>query len=530
MSEPAAAAEVSPWAPLRSRVFAVLWAATLISNIGSWMRDVGAGWLMTELAPSPLMVAMVQAAGTLPIFLFSLPAGALSDLLDRRTILLCSLTGMLVTSIAMAVLTGLGLMTPGLLLTCVLIAGIGSAVNAPVWQSLVPEIVGKAELKDAVALNSMGINVARAIGPAVGGALIVSFGVVAAFFADALSYAAVLAALLWWKRKPIVRSLPPERLLPAIIAAGRYARASPPLKRTLLRTALFFSFGSAPWALLPLLAREDFGGSAAFYGMLLGGIGAGAVGGALVLPKLRRHLSPDSLVLTSTLFLSAVSLGLALTDAQAIALLLMPLLGLCWIAVLTSLNVTAQAILPNWVRGRGLALYLTAFYGAMTAGSLVWGHLAEVTSTQTSLAGAALLGAAVALGAARLRLPAGAADLSPSMHWPEPSSSEEGNDTGPVMITVEYQVEEKDVPAFGVAVEALGLSRRRDGAYAWGVFRDTEVEGRHLEYFLVASWLDHMRQHQRVSHADQALQAEIRLLHAGSEPPKVTHYVALAQA
>jgi MFS family permease len=494
------------------------------------MRDVGAGWLMTELAPSPLMVALVQAAGTLPIFLFSLPAGALSDLLDRRTMLLCSLTGMLATSLTMAVLTGLGLMTPGLLLTCVLIAGIGSAINAPVWQSLVPELVGKGELKDAVALNSIGINVARAIGPAVGGALIVSFGVAAAFFADALSYVAVLAALLWWKRKPIVRTLPPERLLPAIVAAGRYARASPSLKRTLLRTALFFSFGSAPWALLPLLAREDFGGSAAFYGMLLGGIGAGAVAGALVLPKLRRHLSPDGLVLASTLFLSAVGLGLAMTESKTIALLMMPLLGLCWIAVLTSLNVTAQAILPNWVRGRGLALYLTAFYGAMTAGSLVWGHLAELTSTQTSLGAAALLGAVVALYAARIPLPSGVDDLSPSMHWPEPSGAEKNHDAGPVMITVEYKIEAKDVPAFGVVIEALGLSRRRDGAYAWGVFRDAEIGDRYLEYFLVTSWLDHMRQHQRVSYADQALQAEIRLLHSDSEPPVVTHYLSLGHA
>jgi MFS family permease len=527
MSLSAAAPQVSPWAPLRSRVFAVLWTATLISNVGSWIRDVGAGWLMTELAPSPLMVALVQAAGTLPIFLFSLPAGALSDLVDRRTMLMCSLTGMLVASLTMAVLTSLGLMTPGLLLTCVLVAGIGSAINAPVWQSLVPELVEKPALKDAVALNSIGINVARAIGPAAGGALIVASGVAAAFFVDALSYVAVLAALIWWRRKPIVRSLPPEHLWPAIVAAGRYARASPPLKRTLLRTALFFSFGSAPWALLPLLAREDFGGSAAFYGLLLGAIGAGAVAGAVVLPKLRRRLSSDRLVLAATVCLSAVGLGLAVTDSKAIALLLMPLLGLCWIAVLTSLNVTVQAILPNWVRGRGLALYLTAFYGAMTAGSLVWGHVAELTTTQTSLAAAALLGAAAALCAARLPLPSGTEDLSPSLHWPEPAAPAEALGAGPVMVTVEYQVAAKDVPAFTADIEALGLSRRRDGAYAWGVFRDSEVAGRFLEYFLVGSWLDHMRQHQRVSHADQALQARIRSLHARRDPPKVSHYLSL---
>jgi MFS family permease len=523
-----AAEPASAWAPLRSRVFAVLWGATLVGNIGVWMRDVGAGWLMTELAPSPLMVALVQASGTLPVFLFSLPAGALSDLLDRRKLLILTQSALLLLSLAMATLTALGVMTPALLLGSMLLAGTGAAISGPVWQSVVPELVVKAQLKDAVALNSLGVNIARAIGPALGGALIVGIGVAAAFAADALTYVAVLAALLWWRREPVRRTLPPEHLLPAILAAGRYARGSAPLRRTLLRAFLFFGFGSAPWALLPLLVREDLGGSAGFYGFMLAGIGAGAVAGALLLPKLRRRFGSDGLVLAATLLLSAVSAGLAATHAKAMALALMPLLGLAWIAVLTTLNVTAQSILPNWVRGRGLALYLTVFFGSMTAGSIVWGQVAQLTSTQASLAIAAACGAGAALLARFLPLPKGDEDLTPSMHWPEPVAAPAAGDAGPVMVMIEYRVPARNVDAFHAAVEALGVTRRRDGAFAWGVYRDTEAPSRFVEYFLVESWTEHMRQHERVSHADRALQEAVRALHDDPAPPRVSHLLACA--
>jgi MFS family permease len=509
----------------------VLWGATLIGSIGIWIREVGSGWLMTELAPSPLMVALVQAASTLPVFLFSLPAGALSDLLDRRKLLIGTQAALMVLAFTMAVLTATGTMTPALLLGCTLLAGTGAAVSGPVWQSMLPELVEKAELKSAVALNSLGINIARAIGPALGGALILSFGVAAAFLADALSYVAVIAALLWWRRPPSPRTLPPEHLIAAMLGALRYARASVPLRRTLLRAFLFFAFGSAPWALLPLIVREDLGGSAGFYGIMLGAIGIGAVGGALLLPPVRARLSTDTLVRGATLLLSGAGLGLAATDLKPVALAMMPLLGLSWITVLTSLNVTAQSVLPNWVRGRGLALYLMTFSGAMALGSLAWGQVAQMTSTQPSLAAAALLGALAALIAARIPLPAGEDDLSPSMQWPEPAvAAAMGADAGPVMVTIEYQIPPERADAFARAIEALGVSRRRDGAYAWGVFQDTEFPERHLEYFIVESWMEHLRQHQRFSRADAALQAKVIALHEGSRPPLISHMIAVGQS
>jgi MFS family permease len=506
----------------------VLWGATLVGNIGVWMREVGSGWLMTELAPSPLMVSLVQVAATLPIFIFSLPAGALSDLVNRRRLMIGTQAASMVIAIAMALLTLLGAMTPAILLVCVVLASTGTAVSAPVWQSIVPELVGKEQLRSAVALNSLGINIARAIGPAAAGALIVTSGVAAAFFADALTYVVVLAALLWWRSDTPRPTLPPEHLLQALLGAIRYARASRPLKRTLLRALLFFGFGSAPWALLPLLAREDLGGSAAFYGLMLAGIGAGAVSAALLLPTVRERLTADRLVLAATLLLSAAGMGLAFTDNQALALVLTPVLGLAWVTVLTSLNVTVQAILPGWVRGRGLAFYLTVFFGAMAAGSLVWGQVAQLSSTQTSLGLAASLGAAAAIAAIRLPLPTGEDDLSPSHHWPDVAGlATPEADAGPVMVMIEYRVAPAHAGAFRTAIEALGTTRRRDGAYAWGVFRDAEDHERHVEYFLVESWVAHLRQHERVSIADEPLQAAVRALHKGASP-RATHLIAIS--
>jgi predicted MFS family arabinose efflux permease len=431
-------------------------------------------------------------------------------------------------ALAMAMLTAIGAMTPALLLVGTLLAGAGAAISNPVWQSILPQLVDHSHLKSAVALNSLGVNLARAVGPAVGGALILSFGVAAAFFADSLSYLVVIAALLWWRPKPAVHTLPTEQLVSAVLASVRYARSSAPLRRTLMRAILFFMFASAPWALLPLIARNDLKGSAGLYGIMLGGIGAGAVAGALLLPRLRQYLSTDRLVLCATLLLSFAGLGLAGTDKVPIALAMTPLLGLSWITVLTALNVTTQSILPDWVRGRGLAVYLTTFSGAMTAGSLVWGQVASMTSTQMSLAVAASLGAIIALAATRLPFPSGDEDLSPSLHWPAPAPGTPMTaDAGPVMVTVEYSIPRENVSAFSLEIAALGATRRRDGAYSWGVFQDTDDHQRWLEYFLVESWIQHLRQHERVSQADKLLQMRILALHMGPEPPRVSHLIAL---
>jgi MFS family permease len=517
------------FAPLRNRVFAVLWVATVVGNIGGWMRDTASAWAMTELAPSPTMVALVQAAATLPIFLFSLPAGALADIVDRRRMMIFVQAGLAAVSLSLGLAALTGALTPPLLLALTLVAGTGAALAGPVWQSIVPELVPRSDLKPAVALNSLGINIARAIGPALGGAIIVGLGVAAAYFMDVLTYAVTIAALVWWKRAPTSAALP-EHLGGAMRAGVRYALASGPLKRVLLRAVIFFAPASCYWALLPLVARSEIGGGAAGYGLLLAAVGAGAIGGALLMPRLRARLSAESVALLATLATAACTAALASVGTVATGAAVLAVAGGAWIMVLTTLNATAQGVLPNWVRGRGLALYLTAFFGTMTAGSLFWGQVAEAASLDTALLVAGAATAASALLGLALALPSGDQDLSPSHHWPEPALPDGGAPAGgPIMVTVEYDVVLDRQAAFAALMRDLGAIRRRDGAYAWGLMVDAAAPARVTEWFLVGSWEEHLRQHERVSVADRAVQEKVREFHSGGEPPRVRHLIPVGE-
>ena len=503
----------------------------MLGNLGTFMRDVASAWLVIELSNSASAVALVQAATTLPIFLLAIPAGVLSDILDRRWLLVAVQAGLAVVSSVLALLAwSAGLSVPSLI-GLTLLGGIGAALSMPSWQAIVPELVGRDELKGAVALNSLGFNISRAIGPALGGLILASLGAAATYAADALTYVIVIAALLWWPRPAVPREDLPEAFGGAFRAALRYARAAPELRRVLLRAAVFFGFVSSLWALLPIVARDLLGGGPGFYGLLLGGVGAGAIGGALAMPRLRRRLDGDGLVLGASLTTAVVAAGLAMAPPQGVALVLSLFLGAAWIAVLTTLNATTQAILPNWVRGRGLAIYLMVFNGAMALGSVAWGGVAEAIGVPaTLLAGAAGL-AAAALLAHRIRLPAGDADLAPSHHWPEPLLAEPvPNDRGPVLVTIAYDVRAEDRPAFVTVLHRLAQERRRDGAYAWGLAEDAEEPRRLVEWFLVESWAEHLRQHHRVSKSDADLQQEAHRFHAGPQPPKVDHFLGLSPA
>ncbi|MEJ8812710.1 MFS transporter [Variovorax ureilyticus] len=533
-SSRAAAAPASPstgggsFAPLRLPVFAVLWAATVIGNIGSFMRDVASAWMVTELSTSPAAVALVQTAATLPIFLLAIPAGVLSDILDRRRFLIGVQILLGAVSIALLVMARTHTLTVEALIALTFVGGIGAALMGPTWQSIVPELVPRGDLKSAVALNSLGINIARAIGPATGGLLLAAFGAALVYGVDVLSYVIVIGALLWWRRPQAESKGLDEQFFGAFRAGLRYARSSRELHRVLLRAAVFFLFASSVWALLPLVARGMLGGSAGFYGVLLGAVGGGAILGAVLLPKLRQWLDADGLVLTASLLTAGVMAALAIAPPQWAAVVLMVMLGVGWIIALTTLNGVAQAVLPNWVRGRGLAIYLTVFNGAMAAGSLGWGLVAQ----PVGIAGALLVGAGglvvVALVFHRVKLPAGEADLQPSNHWPEPMLVEPvANDRGPVMVQIEYRVRKDDLPAFLEAMQRLSLERRRDGAYAWGVAEHTGEPGRVIEWFLVESWAEHMRQHRRVSKADADLQADVMRFHIGPERPVAHHFLAL---
>lgn len=540
MAEPTAGsaardgAPAGAWAPFGSRVFLVMWVAAVVGHIGTWMRDVGAGWLMTTLSASATAVALVQVATTLPIFLLSLPAGALADIVDRRRMLLFITVFMGAVSAALAVTTHLGLMSPALLLAGLLVAGVGTALMTPVLQSLTPAMVQRPLLRQAIALNSMGTNVSRAIGPALGGLVVAGAGVAWTFVADAVSYLALVAALWWWKGAAMRSSTGvPESLGPALRTGLRYALHAPELQRVLLRAAAFFAFASAYWALLPLVARRQLQGDATLYGVLLTSVGAGAVVGALSLPALRQRASAEAIVRAGTLLTMAVLVVLALARSPVLAVAALAVAGMAWIAVLTTANVAAQTQLPNWVRGRGLAVYLTTFYGAMTLGSVAWGQLADATSLSVALLAASGLGGVALALSVWKPLPEAEPDLTPSMHWPEPALAPSMQDArvpdrGPVLVTVSYDVPPESAPAFLAALRRLAGERLRDGAQTWGVFEDVERPGRYIESFVLASWQEHARQHARVTRADAALQAEVHAFHRGPLPPTVWHGVAPA--
>jgi MFS family permease/quinol monooxygenase YgiN len=492
------------------------------------MYNAGSAWLMTTLNADPFIVSLVQVATSLPMFLFALPAGALADIVDKRRFLIAVEGVTTVLSAIIAAFVWLDLVTPAILLLFTFLLGAGAALTAPPWQSVVPQLVPKRDLTPAVAANSVGINISRAVGPAFAGIIIAAFGIAAPFWLNAVSNLGIIGALLWWRSpQNATTQLPAERFFSAIRTGFRYARHNRHLRATLARAVAFFLFASAYWALLPLVARNQISGGPELYGILLGAIGAGAVGGAFALPWFNRRLGPDRLVAIGT-FGTAVTLVLfGFAREPAIALVASIIAGISWIAVLASLNVSAQVALPDWVRGRGLAMFVTVFFGTITGGSAMWGQVASTLSLPDALFIAAA-GALVAIPLTwRWKLQTGTAiDLTPSMHWPTPVIALEVEpDRGPVLVTVEYRIDPYNREAFLRALEKLAHERRRDGAYAWGVFEDAGDEGRFLETFLVESWLEHLRQHERVTNADRILQTAVHRYHLEGTP-KVTHFIA----
>ncbi|WP_456280276.1 MFS transporter [Cupriavidus sp. JZ107] len=524
----AAPAPAGTFAPLAKPTFAVLWVATILGNIGSFMRDVASAWLATDLSSSPAAVATIQAAATLPVFLLAIPAGVLSDILDRRRFLIVIQIGLALVSGTLMLLAWRQALTIEILIALAFVGGIGAAMMGPTWQSIVPELVPPSTLRQAVALNALGVNIARAIGPATGGLLLAAFGAAVTYGADLLSYLFVIAALIWWRRPAQPSDPLREHFFSAFRAGLRFTRAHSKLHIVLLRAAVHFAFGSSVWALLPLVARQLLNGGAGLYGILLGAVGAGAILGALTMPALQKRLDGDGLVLLSAVVTAAVMAALSIAPPVWVALPLLLLLGAAWITALTTLGGAAQAILPNWVRGRALAVYQMVFNGALAGGSLIWGFVAQGLGTPNALwiAGAGLIVATLLLR--RVRLPRGEEDLGPARHWPEPEKADEiAHDRGPVMILIEYRVSPENREAFLRAIHQLSEERLRDGAFNWGVMEDPEDPDLLTEWFLVESWAEHLRQHRRVPHADADLQRDIARFHTGAEPPRVRHLLGV---
>jgi MFS family permease len=521
------AAAPSAWSALRYPVFLWLWVATLLNYVGNWMYNAASGWLMTGLNPDPFIVSLVQVANSLPLFVFALPAGALADMIDKRRFILTLEILTTVLSAVFAALVALHRVTPGVLLLFIALIGTLGAIETPAWQAITPLLVPKPSLPSAVALGSLAVNISRVIGPALAGLLILGSNVALPFWLNAASNLGVIAVILAWRPPPQPpRALPPEHLSDAIRTGVRYARNHAPLRAALVHAMGFFLSASAYWALLPVLARSQLKGGASLYGVLLGVLGAGAVGGALLLPRLRAWLGADRLVAAGELGTAVALVLFAVAHSAPLALVACLLAGGCWILVLAILNVSAQLSLPEWVRGRGLAVYVTVFFGTMSLGSACWGFLGAhlgLPAAHFLAAGAALL--AIPLTRSWPLQATADCDLAPSAHWPAPVLAQPVEaDAGPVLVSVEYRIDPKDREAFLQALTRLARMRRRDGAYTWGVYQDTAHTDRFLETFLVDSWLEHLRQHERVTHADRALEERVRSF--TREEPQVTHYIA----
>jgi MFS family permease len=520
--------DVSSWSPLAQPIFRALWIATVVSNIGTWMQDVGESWLMVSLTTSPILVALVETAGSLPILLLALPAGALADVVDRRRLLLITQSWMLLSAALLGLFTLAGLVTPWMLLLLTFTLGLGTAMNGPAWQAIIPELVPRREVPAAITLVSVAVNVSRAVGPALGGLLVAAAGSGVVFLLNALSFLGVMIVIHRWRPTPQKSAMPPEHIFGAMRAGLRYVRHAPELRAALVRTAAFIVCASALWALLPLQARHALGLGSFGYGVLLGCIGAGAVTGATVLSNVRQKISNNLLVVGATVLFAIVTVVLAHVHVPLVAGAAMILAGIAWIAVMSSFNTAAQAAAPTWARARTLSTYTLVFMGGMAVGSAVWGAVAThlgVISALTCAAVGLIIGLAASL---RYRLiDGGDLNLAPSALWPEPVVLVEPQpDQGPVLVQIEYRIELNRAREFRRAMRDMRRVRRRDGASRWGLFRDPAEPGRFVETFLVETWAEHLRQHARGTQSDREIATRIREFHTGVGEPAITHLIA----
>ncbi|MCC7410601.1 MAG: MFS transporter [Gammaproteobacteria bacterium] len=517
------------WGPLRRPLFRSMLIAVTVSNIGTWMHDLAAGWLMTTLADSHLMVALVQTATALPFFLIAFPAGTFADIVDRRQVLLFTNVWMLACAAALGLVTLGGHTTPWMLLGLTFTLGVGNAVMRPAWGACIPEFVPREDLRNAVTLNSTSMNASRAVGPVLAGLLVAASGPGTVFLLNAATYLVFIGALWRWRPAREARStLPVERFVEAMRAGLRYARHTPALVTVLVRGFLFFGFASASWALLPVIALRLLAGGPQTYGLLVGSIGVGAVTGAMLLPRLHQQLSRDALLTLATVTFAATLAALALVRDLYVLSAAMALSGVAWILTFSSLVVAAQLSVPNWVRARGLSLVMLMFGGSSALGSAIWGRLSDRYDIATAL-GVAAAGLLATLAVARrFRVPDDDfLDLTPSITFPAPAvSGPIEPDRGPVLVTIEYRVPAQRRAEFDALLAESRRIRRRDGAFFWEMFADVEAPEHYVEVFMADSWLEHLRQHERATVSDRAYLDRLREFHAREGPPAVRHLVA----
>jgi MFS family permease len=532
---------VAAFAPLRHAAFRALWIANLASNTGLWIQNTGAGWMMTSLAPSPVMVSLVQAAAMLPVFLFALPGGALADVLDRRATLIAAQIWIAAAGLLLAVLAALGLLGAWGLLVLTFAIGTGTAVIFPAWAAATPELVPPEDLVQAVALNGVGFNLARALGPAFGGFVMAAAGPTAAFALNALSFLILLWALVAWRRPAGQAShLPPERLPSAVRAGLRFAIAVPAMRAAILRACAFFFFASAVWALMPLIIREELGLGPAAFGSMLGVAGFGAVAAGTALPMIRDHLSQGRLVFFASLLAYAAMALLGFSRHWLPAALAVLIFGAAWLAAGSTLGAAAQMTAPAWVRARALGVYHLSFFGALALGSLLWGWVGTKVGVPTALALCAGSGAIAAMVVRPWRLVNFAQDMAQrvkarrgraaaALPMPEePASALKDllhDNSGRVLEVVRYQVDLSDLEAFLAAMRHVREVRLRAGAAGWRLYRDLAQPEHFTELWAVDSWTEYLRHSVRLDETDRAALALVAEMHRGGQGPEASRHL-----
>ncbi|MER9892269.1 MFS transporter [Mesorhizobium sp. M0119] len=517
----------SALAPFRHGIFRAVWSASLVSNFGGLIQGVGAAWMMTTIATSSYQVALVQASTTLPIMLFALLAGAVADSFNRRKIMLVAQIFMLVVSALLTVFTYLDLMTPWTLLAFTFLIDSGTALNSPSWQASVGDMVPRTKVPAAIALNSMGFNLTRSVGPAIGGIIVAAAGAAAAFAVNTLSYIGLIVVLARWKPELPASTLPRETLGAAMGAGLRYVAMSPNIGKVLVRSSAFGFSAGAVLALLPLVARDVVKGDALSYGIMLGAFGIGAVGGALTSVRLRQLLSSETMVRMAFAGFAVCAFNAAVSNHAWQTSLGLLVGGACWVTALSHFNVTVQMSTPRWVVGRVLSVYQTATFGGIALGSWVWGVVADAHGAEAALMAASV--AMLAGGAIGLLLPLpqqAVLNLDPLNRFQEPHLALDLKPrSGPIAIMIEYVIRNEDVPEFLATMAERGRVRRRDGARNWTLARDLENPSIWIEHYHTPTWVEYIRHNRRATYADAVIGERIRALHSGNEPPRVRRMI-----
>jgi len=492
------------------------------------MHEVGAAWLMTSLTMSPFTVSLIQTATTLPIFMVALPAGALADIVDRRRLLIFTQVWMLIAAFGLGITTLAGFVSPPVLLFFVFVLSLGAAINGPAWQAIIPELVSREEMPSAVTLGSVGFNIARAIGPALGGFVVSLVGPGFTFLLNAISFCGVVLVLKRWRRSPQESTLPAERLIGAMRTGLRYVRNAPRVQSVLVHTLIFSVFTCALWAFLPIIAREYLQLSSVGYGMLLGFFGSGALVGAYLIPRIKARFSLNTIVAGTTALMALVITGLATIRSFIIVLAMMAAGGMAWLILISVFSIAVQAVIPSWVRGRVLSVFMLVFFGGFAGGSMLWGALAVTVGIPYTLVGVSILLLIGIILTQKYKLPTGDdLDLTPIQQLPSYLVTKGiTNEERPVLVVIDRKIDRRQEGKFLEAVRPLKMLRLRDGAIRWNLFRDITDPSHFIESFIVESWIEYLRQNERSTVSDREIEERVNAFHISDVPYETHHYIA----